>query len=1039
MEPFNRGNDNNNDAAIDRIDMHDDDDDDDDDQPNRGGLGRMNRILEHLFLAQRRRRVIDPRRIPHEDERVADRRRRRLAALAEGLQELEIEREDFHAAAANDDNVDMAGIMLRQNALMRVMMRRDLEAIAGDENNIGNDNVNNELFHGLQERLERAQEREREREELLFGPGLYNLLTQGDLTCTCALRGSNVNSGCQRIVQRCRAHSNEVHHQNRHSRRTPLHEAAARLCCVRVMESIINAVPGGGVSLLTRTDENGMTPFMCFLKGLTTRRVDTKQLHAMMTLLLGPTPEIVAGIYHRNGYSPLHIALAAPEAMIPIDLLQRIICLRPQSIVCRSNNAGQTSLHTHCERPNASVDVAQLLLDAPRPVFIEGVTDEMIMVNDHQDGYTPFHYAARNGNTEMIRLFLTTPVGDQLHWNEGIPAVARRSRGTQQTPLHIACQHHARNKELIRLLLNAAPEAASMRDAIKNSTPIHLLCKQALISIDCIRAFIAVDPDCLQIGDANSYLPLHYVCESGSPVDIINSLLAGYPHAASVMTRKQDSALSLACAANRSPPTVQLLIKTFPGAIVKMNQYGFIPLHCACRGYQPKLAIIQALVRADSNCTTIPTLSGDVAIQLAQNNKSTSMVVLEYLKGKSDGLHAVPRRAGLSAVERQSMMVDNKKGNNPLHSAILRLAPVETIETTAISNSRWISMRNNAGYTPLQLLCKNSQADVSIIGIFAQIGGPSVFAITDEMGNTPLHSAMQQDASVAFLEAVIRAYPEALHMKTIYDDTPLHLACKHGVHPDGVGMLAMMSSVGLELTLSKGNTGRLSPILMENSAGQTPITIAMENYQRICLSDRLICHVKSTFDSEKTRAFDLLATLVKILHYGPVDRDELGRPLSLVGACISLHRKDVRLDPAFIRRALYLHPEDALQRDKDGNYPLHVESSIPVEKMMLLEPERSGCCGGACQKRSGIVRNLFEVYPDAACQLNEFGEFPLSLMALAGRAWDDTFMLVVQKFPEAIYAVEDLDSYVIPLVLAKLYSQCGIDTVYAFMRGNPHH
>jgi hypothetical protein len=346
-------------------------------------------------------------------------------------------------------------------------------------------------------------------------------------------------------------------------------------------------------------------------------------------------------------------------------------------------------------------------------------------------------------------------------------------------------------------------------------------------------------------------------------------------------------------------------------------------------------------------------------------------------------------------------------------------------------------MRNNAGYTPLQLLCKSGQADVSVVSIFSQIGGPSVFAITDELGNTPLHSAMREDTTIDFLEALIRAYPEALHMKTIYDDTPLHLACKQRVHPDALCMLAMTSSAGLELTLRKANSGRLSPILQENSAGQTPISIAMEDYQRICLSDRQACHVKATFDVERTRAFDLLATLVKILHYGPVERDELGRPLSLVGACVALHRKDVRLDPAFIRRALFLHPEEALQRDKDGNFPLHIESSIPVEKMMLLEPDRTGCCDGACQKRSGILRTLFEVYPEAACQLNEFGEFPLSLMAISGRPWDETFMLVVQKFPEAIYSVEDLDSCVLPHVLTKLNTQCGIDTVYAFMRSNP--
>ena len=43
------------------------------------------------------------------------------------------------------------------------------------------------------------------------------------------------------------------------------------------------------------------------------------------------------------------------------------------------------------------------------------------------------------------------------------------------------------------------------------------------------------------------------------------------------------------------------------------------------------------------------------------------------------------------------------------------------------------------------------------------------------MGNTPLHSAIREEMDVEALRAIIRAYPDALHMKTTYEDTPLHL------------------------------------------------------------------------------------------------------------------------------------------------------------------------------------------------------------------------------------------------------------------------
>lgn len=108
--------------------------------------------------------------------------------------------------------------------------------------------------------------------------------------------------------------------------------------------------------------------------------------------------------------------------------------------------------------------------------------------------------------------------------------------------------------------------------------------------------------------------------------------------------------------------------------------------------------------------------------------------------------------------------------------------------------------------------------DERIIDLFARIGGSTVFSVVDSMGNTPLHSLMRAETDVGAIAALIRAYPGALSMKTIYGDTPLHLACIRKVHHDVVREVALASSAG----------GRNSPILSRNTAGQNPIEIAME-------------------------------------------------------------------------------------------------------------------------------------------------------------------------------------------------------------------
>ena len=97
------------------------------------------------------------------------------------------------------------------------------------------------------------------------------------------------------------------------------------------------------------------------------------------------------------------------------------------------------------------------------------------------------------------------------------------------------------------------------------------------------------------------------------------------------MTRKQDSALSLACTCNKSVETVQILIRTNPDALVKKNDYGFAPLHCVCRAYQPRMGIVQALLDACPSCVSLKTHGGETPVHLACSNSGAFVGVLQLL------------------------------------------------------------------------------------------------------------------------------------------------------------------------------------------------------------------------------------------------------------------------------------------------------------------------------------------------------------------------------------------------------------------------
>lgn len=358
------------------------------------------------------------------------------------------------------------------------------------------------------------------------------------------------------------------------------------------------------------------------------------------------------------------------------------------------------------------------------------------------------------------------------------------------------------------------------------------------------------------------------------------------------------------------------------------------------------------------------------------------------------------------------------------------------IEPSIMSHPEWISVMNNAGFTPVELLCRNGRFDEATINLFAHVGGLAVFSVVDATGNTPLHSAMRPEVDVEALTALIRVCPEAIHKKNMYDDTPLHFACLRRLKADAVRVVALASCAGFETALSHGNE-RSSPLLHPNTAGQTPIGIAMEEYEKAAYC------IHGIHGSNPSPQSQVLETLVKILHYGPLDEcgalstEAASQRKSLVVACLELHRIDVRLDPSFIRLAIYRYPEQLSIPDKNGNYPLHTEASLPIEKMLLLDKTHGICCTGRCHERLGVLRLLFGIYPDAAKKVNDEGEFPLSLMVQNGRPWDSTFALVLETYPEALHGVRHIDDKLLPDILWRMSTLVGHSTVFRFLKSTP--
>mmetsp|Transcript_6342 Transcript_6342/g.16020 ORF Transcript_6342/g.16020 Transcript_6342/m.16020 type:complete len:1440 (+) Transcript_6342:308-4627(+) len=792
----------------------------------------------------------------------------------------------------------------------------------------------------------------------------------------------------------------------------------------------------------------------------------------------------LASSSNRQGDTPLHMACMAPEALIDPNTIVQLLTANP-AVANRFDNKNQTPLSLHCKRRNASIAVARLLLEEANHAStnnnvrritaneafrlalqnrnipddpIEDVAGPNEMPRslsrlDGDDGFAPIHFAAASNNVDLLRFLL-----------ERYPESGLVRTSKQQSALHLVCRQQQLNNHFLAgsneashlaggndvlaavdLLLAADPDAALQQDT-QSYTPLHLICKQGgfgtsrrgandtnvvASSVQLVKRLLEIQPRAANLADGESYLPLHHACEVGAPVEIIKVLLDANSPSARAETRKHDTALSLACTCNKSVDTVKLLIKANPHALKQKNDYGFVPLHCICRAYQPRMAIVEALLEANPTCVYVETNAGETATHLASSNSTAFVGILQLLintqkKTKQPPMLKIPPMAPDGDMNHAHLK--NRIGNTPLHDACFRGSPFEHFETLAMANPQWVAVHNNGGLSPLQILCKNGRIDERIITTFANIGGAEIFSVVDENQNTPLHSAMREDTNVTALRALVRALPHALHSKTLYGDSPLHLAIFRRASFHIVREVAMSASSNLA-----------SPMLEPNLAGQTPIGIAIEEFNTVCRPGSFgTCCVSFDYNREQNRVFQVLATLVKILYYGPARcQNQDLKDLSLLHACISLHRRGVRLHPTFIKRSIHMYPGEVKQCDDDGNYPLTIEAGIPVEKMTLLDGPQGGCCLGQCNRRDGILRILLEIHPDACRICNKDGYFALSLMIVNGRKWGQTIARALRAFPPALHMHEGLNGKILPFLFEKASMECGIDVVFSLLSSRP--
>lgn len=195
------------------------------------------------------------------------------------------------------------------------------------------------------------------------------------------------------------------------------------------------------------------------------------------------------------------------------------------------------------------VDIVEVLLDfCPELASVAATKHFGDVVKEK---YYPIHAACENGNCPngVIELLLECNAQglDHLCTFGCIPGIVESYGNVAGTPLHYYLYWGKRDIDMVKLLVEACPEALTMGDnKTLGFTPLHSIFINSVPDLDVLEHLIQANPLVLRIRDKLGQLPIH----------------------------------EAACNGNVTPEVMKCLIDACPETVVERDWDGDLPFHC---------------------------------------------------------------------------------------------------------------------------------------------------------------------------------------------------------------------------------------------------------------------------------------------------------------------------------------------------------------------------------------------------------------------------------------------------------------------------
>jgi ankyrin repeat protein len=367
--------------------------------------------------------------------------------------------------------------------------------------------------------------------------------------------------------------------------------------------------------------------------------------------------------------------------------------------------------------------------------------------------------------------------------------------------------------------------------------------------------------------------------------------------------------------------------------------------------------------------------------------------------------------------------------------------PFELIRVLLDKCPKSAFVKNNmGGYYPIHTACscRGIQPEVVQTLILHNPDAVKLTTTNDDCpggtsGNTPLHCAISSSASVGVLKILLKAYPGAMSVLNSDGHTPFHLAMGRKPVPSLPTIQILLECVSFQHT---NNNNHSNPLLMRDPSGLMPLhyvssrNVTSEVTSLLLKSCpaavnatnhvgstplALLCKTNARFlrlsvDPENSAInprfygeFWAKATLLlRAAYHGLVS--STNQPTASHPDPNTLHMSLMvpNCPSEFIHFILNVYPDQILERDHEGNLPLHT-ASLKGKKKTTKKHRK---------EHNEIISHLLTLYPAGAAEVNEHNELPLDVMIKSQRTWGAGIQQVVDAYPASLLtlsaATEDI-------------------------------